>query len=293
MRVWLDDIRPAPPGWKWTKTVPETINALKTGKVTDLSLDYDLPETDRGRTGVEVLHWMEGALTTGELARMPPVHWHTANPLGSVRFTMAWRRLEQANGYPWAPNVEPVSGRRRNPSSPEVLYADWAARLDAAAPVRGGRRRIDWRDLDPVMDGFEQDTGMELMGYGAGRAVYEIDDERVLKLAIGPGGQAQSREECRRWNETKSPYLAPVFACAVDGTWLVMGRAESIDHDEWEAMPQRKAVVTQLDIEDEDDSEENWGRYQGRLVLVDYGDPGNTATRAARVARLRGRVMRR
>lgn len=293
MRVWLDDIRPAPPGWVWTKTVPQTIKALESGRVTDLSLDYDLDVTDPKRKGIEVLHWLEEALASGQVERMPPVHWHTANPLGSVRFTMSWRRLEQANGYPWAPSVPPVSGRRRNPDSAPALYADWSARLDAVAPVRGGRRPIDWRDLDPVMDSFEQDTGMELVGYGAGRAVYAVNDERVLKLAIGPRGQAQSLQECARWNVSKSPHLAPVFACATDGSWLVMGQAENIDHEEWDALPQREAVAAQFGIEDEDDSEENWGRYQGRFVLVDYGDPGTAGARVANPAQLRRRLTRR
>ena len=42
MKVWLDDERVPEDGWVWTHTSEETINLLRTGEVTELSLDFNL-----------------------------------------------------------------------------------------------------------------------------------------------------------------------------------------------------------------------------------------------------------
>lgn len=42
MKLWLDDIRPAPTGWTWVKTAEEALSLLKTGTVEEASLDHDL-----------------------------------------------------------------------------------------------------------------------------------------------------------------------------------------------------------------------------------------------------------
>jgi hypothetical protein len=55
--VWLDDVRPAPRGWRRARTPDEAINLLRTGRVTELSLDHDLGLITEGReaTGYDVL----------------------------------------------------------------------------------------------------------------------------------------------------------------------------------------------------------------------------------------------
>lgn len=100
MRVWLDDQRPAPPGWRWTTTVDETVDLLEAGKVTEVSLDHDLDYTDPGRDGMEVMDWIHRATAAGR--QMPVVHFHTANPVGGARFANSWRDLERRNGLWWA-----------------------------------------------------------------------------------------------------------------------------------------------------------------------------------------------
>ena len=42
MKVWLDDLRVAPQGWVWAKTVSEAQNLLQNGNVEEMSLDHDL-----------------------------------------------------------------------------------------------------------------------------------------------------------------------------------------------------------------------------------------------------------
>ena len=110
VRLWHDDVRPAPPGWLWARTNDQAKDALRTGNVVECSLDHDLglhdveiPEdteslldiiTMRGRggeTGYDLVNWMivedifppiitihswnpEGAMAmANRLARMAPV----------------------------------------------------------------------------------------------------------------------------------------------------------------------------------------------------------------------------
>lgn len=63
MKIFLDDTRPSPEGWILCRWPAEVIEHLKTGKVTDLSLDWDLGENFSAvqpRTGYDVLDWLDG-----------------------------------------------------------------------------------------------------------------------------------------------------------------------------------------------------------------------------------------
>src|SRR5262245_26305764 len=94
MKVWLDDIRPAPPGWIRTKTVQETITYLALGEVTELSLDHDLGENEQ--TGYDLLCIIEKMVGEGTLSSayggaessrrwdwsLPKFHVHSDNPVG-------------------------------------------------------------------------------------------------------------------------------------------------------------------------------------------------------------------
>lgn len=72
MRVWLDDRRPAPPGWVHVTTPEQAIELLRGGAVEELSLDHDLG-LDVGpheRTGYDVLLWLEAEVEAGR--EVPP-----------------------------------------------------------------------------------------------------------------------------------------------------------------------------------------------------------------------------
>lgn len=99
MKLWLDDVRPAPPGWTWVATVDGAIAGLRLGGVTEISLDYDLDYTDGDRKGLEVMEWIERNVKA--LKPFPVIHWHTANPRGGQEFARVWRRIEMRHGIPW------------------------------------------------------------------------------------------------------------------------------------------------------------------------------------------------
>ena len=77
MKLYLDDEREAPVGWVRVRWPEEAIELLKTGQVTDLSLDHDLGDDARG-TGYDVVLWIEEAVETGGF--LPPrIVVHSAN----------------------------------------------------------------------------------------------------------------------------------------------------------------------------------------------------------------------
>ncbi|WP_419238326.1 cyclic-phosphate processing receiver domain-containing protein (plasmid) [Photobacterium leiognathi subsp. mandapamensis] len=77
MKVYLDDERETPIGWVRVYFPEEAIELLKTGKVTEISLDHDLGDDDHG-TGYDVVLWIEEAVYTKGF--IPPrIKVHSAN----------------------------------------------------------------------------------------------------------------------------------------------------------------------------------------------------------------------
>lgn len=88
IKIWLDDERDAPEGWKrclWPEQVVMLIvSAGLSGKfkVTDISLDHDLGE-DNGRTGYDVIRYIQKQLVTGQWnGNVPNLYCHSDNPVG-------------------------------------------------------------------------------------------------------------------------------------------------------------------------------------------------------------------
>lgn len=51
IKLWCDDLRPAPEGWHWAKTITEAMRTLATQDVEEISLDHDIGhQLDFGKT---------------------------------------------------------------------------------------------------------------------------------------------------------------------------------------------------------------------------------------------------
>ncbi|MGI2165513.1 cyclic-phosphate processing receiver domain-containing protein [Shewanella oncorhynchi] len=87
MKIFLDDERLAPNGWVQVRWPDEAIAFLSKGHVTDISLDHDLGDDDRG-TGYDVLVWIEHAILK-ENFRPPQINVHTSNPPVRLRMLSA------------------------------------------------------------------------------------------------------------------------------------------------------------------------------------------------------------
>ena len=78
INVFLDDLRPNPPGFKLARTAEQAIHYLKTEKIRILSLDYDL--NSPLATGYNVVLFMvENQLYPRKIII------HSANPFGRRR----------------------------------------------------------------------------------------------------------------------------------------------------------------------------------------------------------------
>jgi hypothetical protein len=103
MKIWVDDIRPAPEGYIWLKSVNETIEYLsrmlyppfgifgnKIFGVDVIDLDHDAGEYAKdGGDYIKILDWLE------ENNRSYPIHLHTMNPVGRMNM----RAIIQKNGW--------------------------------------------------------------------------------------------------------------------------------------------------------------------------------------------------
>lgn len=92
IKLWLDDIRPAPKGFTWAKTAEEAIAHLATGDVKLCSLDHDLEDE---LTGYDVLTWMEESVAKGIwYGPLPTILVHSANPPARKRMQLAALAIE-------------------------------------------------------------------------------------------------------------------------------------------------------------------------------------------------------
>lgn len=77
MKLYLDDERETPEGWVRVFWPDEAIKWLKTGKVSEISLDHDLGDDQRG-TGYDVILWIEEEVIIHGLTP-PYIKVHSAN----------------------------------------------------------------------------------------------------------------------------------------------------------------------------------------------------------------------
>ncbi|HJZ18738.1 MAG TPA: cyclic-phosphate processing receiver domain-containing protein [Candidatus Nanoarchaeia archaeon] len=86
MKLWIDDIRPAPEGWVWAKNANFAMACFNFG-VEEISLDHDLGENIP--TGYDLLCKIEELVAAGKWNKngwnwgvIPIFHIHSANPVG-------------------------------------------------------------------------------------------------------------------------------------------------------------------------------------------------------------------
>lgn len=77
MKIFLDDERKTPEGWTRVYWPDEAILLLDAGGVTEISLDHDLGDDERG-TGYDVILWLEEAVALRNFDP-PRIFIHSAN----------------------------------------------------------------------------------------------------------------------------------------------------------------------------------------------------------------------
>ncbi|MEZ9321658.1 cyclic-phosphate processing receiver domain-containing protein [Vibrio sp. 10N.286.51.E5] len=79
MKVYLDGCRATPSGWTRTYTPKQTIELLKSHRVDELSLDYDLGDDENIGTGYIVLLWIEEHVLNYGYAPPSTISFHGSN----------------------------------------------------------------------------------------------------------------------------------------------------------------------------------------------------------------------
>ncbi|WP_428240838.1 cyclic-phosphate processing receiver domain-containing protein [Gynuella sp.] len=77
MKIYLDDERETPEGWKRVYWPEEAIELLKSGQVEEISLDHDLGDDEHG-TGYDVVLWIEEQVLVHNFVP-PRIKVHSAN----------------------------------------------------------------------------------------------------------------------------------------------------------------------------------------------------------------------
>lgn len=94
IRLWVDDIRPAPPEYNVTvNNVVDAIMHLNTGRVVEISLDHDLGDENVG-TGYMIAKFIEMKAHEGVLPRLT-WHLHTDNAAGRRYMDMALKNADK------------------------------------------------------------------------------------------------------------------------------------------------------------------------------------------------------
>lgn len=104
MKIWVDDVRPAPEGYVWCKSVNQTKDKifyceswLKSGLTNLIGFEIELIDIDHdagefvsdGGDYIKLLDWLE------ETGRNYPIRIHSQNPVGIENM----RRIIQRNGW--------------------------------------------------------------------------------------------------------------------------------------------------------------------------------------------------
>ena len=95
MKIWVDDMRPAPDGYQWCKSVNEVKSVIldmefhSWARPTLIDIDHDAGDfADDGGDYIKLLDWLE------ETGRNYPIRIHSMNPVGVENM----RRIIQRNG---------------------------------------------------------------------------------------------------------------------------------------------------------------------------------------------------
>ena len=95
MKLWIDDVRPAPEGYKWLKTTHSAMDEIRhldrCGiEIKLIDIDHDAGDFARfGGDYIKLLDWLE------ETGRIYPIRIHSQNPVGVQNM----RAIIERNGW--------------------------------------------------------------------------------------------------------------------------------------------------------------------------------------------------
>lgn len=85
IRLWVDDIRPAPAGWQHAHTFEETAAYIKDAEIDEISLDHDLGDSAVPERIGYILALLIAEHADAGLSVPNRISVHSANPVGRER----------------------------------------------------------------------------------------------------------------------------------------------------------------------------------------------------------------
>lgn len=103
MKLWIDDIRPAPNGYDiWAKSYQEAVNAIDTyaNQITHISFDHDIASYDdfgNELTGYAVAVYIEQQIYYGDIDAntIIGIQIHSSNSSGSPRIRNCFEQIKK------------------------------------------------------------------------------------------------------------------------------------------------------------------------------------------------------
>ena len=96
MKLWIDDVRPAPDGYEWCRSVNQAKNWIDISEfdfmenIELIDIDHDAGDyATNGGDYIKLLDWLE------ETGRNYPIHIHSMNPVGVENM----RAIIKRNGW--------------------------------------------------------------------------------------------------------------------------------------------------------------------------------------------------
>ena len=91
MKLWIDDVRPAPDGWEHVTNYDDAVLALQTARYDVVSFDNDLGAGSK--EGYQIADWLEAAVYRGEVLPPKLCLVHSMNPVARERIAITLRRF--------------------------------------------------------------------------------------------------------------------------------------------------------------------------------------------------------
>lgn len=196
LKVWLDDVRPTPPGWVHARWPEDAIRYLKTGRVVAISLDHDLGDDTHG-TGYDVVTWIEEQVFLHGFTPPEIMNVHSDNAAGASKMRHGIDQIRRL--YERSKTATKTDAEKEEEEAERLVRPspkDKPPRRDLR------RERIKEEDEDTRPAGAENDRDLSL-NYKrvAGRWVH-----RVAKGAHKPGDVYESESGWTGINSKGTPH---------------------------------------------------------------------------------------
>lgn len=161
----------------------------------------------------------------------------------------------------------------------KLLLENWKSYITESQTSKFFSDAADVYDMDSKEEikDYLFDNGYKVIGFGQGRVVVSLDDNKVGKIAYNSNGIEQNKRETKIWNSLKSDLLMPVLDSDSSGIAIISLLGSPCGEECEEEIEKAKKILknefAKIGIQSFIDLHNlaNWGTYEGKVKLFDYG----------------------